>query len=558
MKQKLLLLLTALMLLVTGNAWGETIGATDKGWGESGAYKRYLLSANKTLTLTFTLTNYSGEWAGYVVNLTKTDVPAFGGDNGYVWFRGVDFGWFKSNWGVGAVVSNTNNKGSLSQTDWQAFVKDATTVMVIQRLGTQVFIKTTVTKDATSYSHYFVSEIGTTKDIYAFLCADAAVIDIASDATTETGAVDPTTATIGTVDNTGDFGASPVTTLAPESVLNFHFTNLSAAAEGWKNYGIELSYGGKFANIVVGGGRWGELLVDNKESEPVTTPKINKEENFNEFGGEFSSKMNGADVSLTIARSGRVVTITAVNTPADKSTPYTLKYTLEPNATAFPNFATEDLTVNLSTDHSHITYNFPISEVNAEVSKYGWATFSSNYKLDFSGVSGLEAYAVTGHVENAITKSDALGVVAANAGVLLKGTEGTTSTFYNVPVSTGEAYDGTNLMVAGTGASVGYVAEKTRYVLGVNGSTNKAEFQKLVDGGSSATVPTGKAYLQFDEVISDARALIFDPDEVTSINVVEVTEPEAGALKDGKFLENGKIVIVKNGVKYSTNGQILK
>ena len=97
MKQKLLFLLTALMLLTTGNAWGETIGATDKGWGDKDSYKRYLLSANKTLTLTFTLTDYSGEWAGYVVNLTKTDVTAFGGDNGYVWFRGVDFGWYKSN-----------------------------------------------------------------------------------------------------------------------------------------------------------------------------------------------------------------------------------------------------------------------------------------------------------------------------------------------------------------------------------------------------------------------------------------------------------------------------
>lgn len=555
MKQKLLLLLTALMLLTTGNAWGETIGATNKGWGDDGAYKSYLLSANKTLTLTFTLTDYSGEWAGYVVNLTKTDVPAFGGDNGYVWFRSPDFAWYKSGWGTGAVVSNTNTRGSMTQSEWQEFIKNATTVMAIQRLGTQVFIKTTVTKAETSYSHYFVSEIGTTKDIYAFLCADAAVIDIASDATTETGAVESATATIGADGNDGDFSASPVTTLAPESVLNFHFTNFSAKGQNYQNYGIELAYGGKYANIVVGGGRWGELLVD-AEGAPVTTPVTAKEENFNEFGSEFKNKMDGADVSLTIARSGRVVTITAVHTPADKSTPYTLKYTLEPNATAFPNFATENMTVNLSTDHSHITYNFPIAEVNAEVTKYGWGTFSSNYKLDFTGVSGLEAYAITGYSGSSITKSDALGVVAANAGVLLKGTEGTTSTFYNVPVSTGEAYDGTNLMVAGTGASVGYVAEKTRYVLGVNGSTNKAEFQKLVDGGSSATVATGKAYLQFNEEIN-ARTVLNIEDDFTGINAIEAAEAKAEGPKDGKFLENGKIVIVKNGVKYGANGQKL-
>ena len=543
-------LLAAALLCVGQNAWAETIGNTGNGWPDAGSYKSYLLSANKTLTLTFTLTDYSGDWAGYVVNLTKTNAIAFGGDNGYVWFRGVDFAWFKTDWNIGAVVSNTNTKGSMSQSEWQTFVKGATTVMAIQRLGTQVFIKTTVTKAATSYSHYFVSEIGTTKDIYAFLCADAAVIDIASDATTETGVVDPTTATIGSVGNDGAFGASPVTTLAPESVLNMHFTNSSAKTETWNNYGVELAYAGKFANIVVGGGRWGELLVD-AEGDPVTTPVINKEENFNEFGGEFKDKMNGADVSLTIARSGRVVTITAVHTPDDKSTPYTLKYTLEPNATAFPNFATEDLTVNLSTDHSHITYNLPISEVNAEVSKYGWATFCSNYKLDFTSVSGLEAYAVTGHDATAITKSDALGVVAANAGVLLKGTEGTTSTFYNIPVSTGSAYDGTNLLVAGAGTSISAEGGKTKYVLGVNGS-DKAEFQKIVS--TDATVPTGKAYLQFDEVISVKSLSFIDDGKVTGVDAPVAVEAE----EDGVYYNTAgqqvtkdyKGIVIKNGKKY--------
>ena len=39
---------------------------------------------------------------------------------------------------------------------------------------------------------------------------------------------------------------------------------------------------------------------------------------------------------------------------------------------------------------------------------------------------------------------------------------------------------------------------------------------------------------------------------------IDVVIPVDKALKDGKRLENGRIVIVKNGVKYRTNGQIVK
>ena len=545
-------LFVAFGLCVGQSVWAETIGATDKGWADAGSYKKYPLSANKTLTLTFTVTDFNGDWGGYVFNLTKTENPTIAGG---VWFRSPDFAWHKTNWNTGAVVINTNTRGSMTQSDWQAFVKGATTVMNIQRFGTQVFIKTTVTKDETSYTHYFVQEIGTTSDVNVFLCADAAVIDIASDATTETSltSIEATTATIGAVENNNAFAASPVTTLAPESVLNMHFTNSSSKGESYHNYGIELMYGGKYANIVLGGNRWGELLVDDTNSAPVTTPVTNKEEHFNEFGSEFKNKMDGADVSLTIIRSGRVVTIIAVHTPANNGTPYTLKYTIEPNAAAFPNFATEDINVNLSTDHSHIIYNFPISQVNTKVFEYGWATFSSDYALDFSkATTGLEAYMITGHEGNVVTKSQVTGTVPAGTGLLLKGDAGS----YNIPI-VGSSTTGVsaNLMKAGTGAAISAESGMTKYVLGVsnNGtagdtSDDFAEFQKIT--ATSATVAKGKAYLQFNEVIS-ARSLYFE-DEVTGIaNVEAAAETKAN---EGKFIDNGKLVIVKNGVKYNVAG----
>lgn len=540
-------------IFLSSGAWADTtIGAVDKGWSETSSQSSaYTIASGKTLTLTFKVTNYSGDWAGYVLSLTNTNATAatFGGNDGYVWFRSPDFAWYKTNWNVGALVSNTNTKGAMTQAEWQAFVKDATTVMAIQRFGTQVFVKTTVTKSSVTYTHIFVLEIGTTSDIKAFLCADNAVISISSAVTSDTGTVESTTATIGAEDNSGAFGASAVTTLEPESVLTMHFTNHSKKENSYNNYGIELNYSGYFANIVLGGGRWGELLADNTETDPVTTPVTKLEETFNDFGTDFINKMDGADVTLTIARNGRVVTITAVHTPSDNSTPFTLKYTLEPNATAFPNFATENIAVNLSTDQSHIVYKFPIQKVNAEVSEYGWSTFSSNYKLDFSGVTGLKAHAVTGHTGTAVNLAD-VSIAAANSGLLLESSNTESATFYNIPISIGTAYSGTNLLVAGTGAAVSATDGKTAYVLSKDGT--KAVFKKIVSG-TPATVAANKAYLLFNEVIA-ARSIDVDGDGTTGIGNLKVGKEDNVYYdlqgrrvlypKKGLYIVNGKKVII--------------
>ena len=186
-----------------------------------------------------------------------------------------------------------------------------------------------------------------------------------------------------------------------------------------------------------------------------------------------------------------------------------------------------------------------LHSVPVTITSAGWATFSSDHALDFSSVSSLEAYMITGHSGNVVTKTQVTGTVPAGTGLLLKGVAGN----YNIPVAASSSTDvSANLMVAGTGASVSYEAGKTKYILGLNGAD--AEFQKLVDGGSSATVAKGKAYLQFNEVIS-ARSLYFE-DEVTGIANVEAAA-KANA-KEGKFIENGKLVIVKNGVKYNVAG----
>ena len=189
---------------------------------------------------------------------------------------------------------------------------------------------------------------------------------------------------------------------------------------------------------------------------------------------------------------------------------------------------------------------------SATIGTYGWATFSSAYALDFSeATEGLEAYMITGHEGNVVTKAQVTGTVPAGTGLLLKGDEGS----YTIPVVGSSDTDvSSNRMVAGTGEAVDAGSGVTRYVLGVNETTNEAEFQKIVS--TAATVAAGKAYLQFNEVISGARALRMSFGDETAVENVKAAAETAK--KNGAYLENGKIAIYKNGMKFNVAGQQMK
>lgn len=76
---------------------------------------------------------------------------------------------------------------------------------------------------------------------------------------------------------------------------------------------------------------------------------------------------------------------------------------------------------------------------------------------------------------------------------------------------------------------------------------------------SIVTLKPFRAYFTIPGGNSNARITLNFDDETTGINVLETESTNDNAsLKDGKYFQNGKIVIVKNGVKYATNGQIVK
>lgn len=84
-----------------------------------------------------------------------------------------------------------------------------------------------------------------------------------------------------------------------------------------------------------------------------------------------------------------------------------------------------------------------------------------------------------------------------------------------------------------------------------------AETGEFIKVGENVSINAFRAYITIsNENANPARlAAKFVDDSITGINEVNGSEAKNA---DGKFFENGKIVIIKNGVKYSAAGALLK
>ena len=193
----------------------------------------------------------------------------------------------------------------------------------------------------------------------------------------------------------------------------------------------------------------------------------------------------------------------------------------------------------------------PAAEVT--VGATGWSTYSNANALDFANAQeGIEAYAVTGNNETAVTTTKIAGTVAANTGLLVKGTA---NVAYLVPlVASGDAVT-TKMVASVAGGTVAAGTGTTvNYVLMNNGGV--AEFQWI--GSTAATLAANKAYLSIDggPKAAGARGLSIEIDGLsTGIKNIKVGS-EDNVYYDlqgrrvlyptkGLYIVNGKKVIIK-------------
>ena len=203
-----------------------------------------------------------------------------------------------------------------------------------------------------------------------------------------------------------------------------------------------------------------------------------------------------------------------------------------------------------------------LKSVPATIGSTGWTTFASPYALNLSSMTASAGdvaayYASATSAESVTVLPTESSAVKAGEGILLKGTAGATIT---IPVvATGSEISG-NLMV-GCPTATSITKETANYdkcyVLGIE--EEKAVFQNVksyIDGVNNVNIPAGKAYLNAT-ASNGARALRLSFGGITEVENVEAA-PVATAKKNGAYLENGRIAIYKNGMKFNANGQLIK
>ena len=135
------------------------------------------------------------------------------------------------------------------------------------------------------------------------------------------------------------------------------------------------------------------------------------------------------------------------------------------------------------------------------------------------------------------------GTVPANTPLLLEGA--TTA----IPVAASSSTDvSANLLKAGTGAAVSAESGKTKYVL--SAKEGNAVFKKI--NATDATVPAGKAYLEFAEVISAPELDIVFNGDVTGISSIDngqLTIDNYFDLQGRKVMNPAKGLYIVNGRK---------
>lgn len=179
--------------------------------------------------------------------------------------------------------------------------------------------------------------------------------------------------------------------------------------------------------------------------------------------------------------------------------------------------------------------------ITATLNASGYATFCSQYPLDFSdyATADYSAWQITSIGSNAITFEQVKGKVKGGTGLLLKGEAGATVTL----TSADSDNELTGNKLVGTLAPL-YVAANEYY--GLSGTT----FVRM----NAGTVKAGKAIIPAGEISTSAQNLTFVfEDNTTGINTVNdsrfTVNGEAYNLAGQKVSESYKGIVIVNGKK---------
>ena len=193
---------------------------------------------------------------------------------------------------------------------------------------------------------------------------------------------------------------------------------------------------------------------------------------------------------------------------------------------------------------------YPSVKITRTLTANKWAT--AVYPFAVSGVDNiavLDSY----NSGTGVIGFTAAAASTANEPFLMRSTEGTSEiSLSNVAVAATAA----NPVETKSEASLkGVYASGQVPVSEGNDVRYVVSSNQLYKVDSDVKIKPFRAYFEFIGNKEARPVLRFD--DTTAINAIEAAEAESGDLKDGKYIIDNKVVIVKNGVKYGANGQKL-
>ena len=180
------------------------------------------------------------------------------------------------------------------------------------------------------------------------------------------------------------------------------------------------------------------------------------------------------------------------------------------------------------------------------LNSFGYATFcgANNYEI-----SGATAYKASLSPEgDVLNLSSISGVIPAGVGIILGGTAGATATI---------SYTGEDATSVSGNVLRGTTSSQTTTSLYSEGQTfyayDKSDNKFKIYNGTN--FPANKAYFIVESGAGSAPSAIrieFEENNATSIDAIEANE------KAMKFIENGKLLILKDGVVYDATGRVVR
>lgn len=188
----------------------------------------------------------------------------------------------------------------------------------------------------------------------------------------------------------------------------------------------------------------------------------------------------------------------------------------------------------------------PLSSLPLSTNEDGYTSFSAPVPVTIP--ENCYAYAATSKGDGVINMSKVTGNVAANTGLIIKTVNPSAALTFNI-VETGDAV-ANNKLVANVAAAE--VDKESNYFFGKYES--EYVFTKI-SGTGTRDLMGHKAYLN-GESFSGARLNIYWDEQVET--GIENTEGVLETTRNGLFIENGRVLVVKEGRRYTTVGQRMR